>query len=315
MTKFLLNESHANALVREGSVWLATLLTPGKGSSGTYGEDVIKRDAATTWPAGAKLFFKHPTEENFQRDPRDQWGYLTEAADGSSGSAKGKVAVLPHWQAVVDSLGEAGQANLSIWAMGESDSAGNITGLFPDIQNGIDMVAYPGRPGSALTQKMFESARAASGIRTESNPLEDDRKETKMTPEQEAKLDKLAALFESFVAESKIAAENAAKDAKDADAVKAEAETARVATIAALESIREANLPEALTANLVATVEAGRTDVAALIETAVKTVEDIKKQLGESASPEPRSRGRFVQETAEDKGRSDEFETLMGGGE
>jgi hypothetical protein len=211
---------------------------------------------------------------------------------------------LPHWEAFVEAVAPHG--GLSIYAMGEADIDGNVTALLPDRQNSVDLVAYPGRPGSGLTQK-FEAARALD-LAERTATLAGEKKETKMTPEQEALLRETNVLLKSFVAESKEAAEKLAKEAVDVNAVKAEAATERKAIVAALKLVNEADLPAPLRDSLVATVENGTTDVAPLLESAKATVKAITESLAEKPT-----RGFVVSESAVDSKAVSDWASLVGG--
>lgn len=215
----LLHESTSASLERKGNIWEAVGITPGTGSSGTYAESMLAEFAATAFPKGTKHWFNHPSEDKPDRDKRDQWGVSVEDASYRPGvGVVTKIRVLEHWRPVVESLAEAGEADLSVWVMGESDDEGNVTALHPDRQNAIDLVGYPGRPGSALTNKLLESARAASGITPPAASAEDQRKKENMEKWEEAIAD-IRTLVTSSITESK-AAIKAAEDAK----IKAEAD-------------------------------------------------------------------------------------------
>lgn len=162
----LIHESLTTVLERSASTgrWKATLITPGKGSSGFYGEAMLRENTDVFNGLPVKNYFMHPKEPGAQRDPRDQWGYL------EPGTAKyeeglgvtAEINVLEHWRPVVESLAKAGQAPLSVYMSAEKDSEGNITALYPHVKNSVDLVDYPGRPGSALTEQLLESARAGA---------------------------------------------------------------------------------------------------------------------------------------------------------
>lgn len=304
-TRKLLHESGAAALKREGANWLATLVTPGQGSSGFYDEAMLARDAPTTFPAGTKLFFKHPESDTEQRDPRDQWGFLGEDAFYESGAGvRGKIQVLEHWKPVVNALGEAGQASLSIYAMGESDEDGNVTQLLPDVQNSIDMVAYPGRPGSGLTEKMFESARAASSKTPDAASAQvHQKKEGNMEEELKALkalVESLVTQFAAFVTESKAAAKADAVAEANADVIEKAVEEALSTYDEKVAAIDAADLLASQVESLRAAARAGQ-DVAPLIESAKKVVDEAKATLTESAS---HGYGRVV----EGAGADDDFQ-------
>jgi hypothetical protein len=224
MGKKLLHESTATPLKREGGRWKATLLTPGQGSSAFYSEEAL-RSSVDAFGNGTKNFFKHPEKPGDQRDPRDQWGVIPESVSYEDGvGIVAEIEILPHWKAVIDSLAEAGQASLSIWAMGETDEEGNLLALSPDVQNTVDLVAFPGRPGSGLTEKMYESAIAFSETDTGVTSAQEE-KEGNMEKVLEA-IAALDAKFVAFVTESLAAATANVKAEADADAVEKAVESA-----------------------------------------------------------------------------------------
>lgn len=303
MTAKLLTESNTTPLAKSGARFRAVLITPGQGSSGTYSESVLRRDAQIAFPPGTLAFADHPTEANPSRSIKDIVGVYPEGGRYEEGvGIVSELEPLPHWAPFVEAVAPHG--GLSIYAMGESDLDGNITALLPDRQNSVDLVAYPGRPGSGLTQ-MFEAARAVD-LAERTATLAGEKKETKMTPEQEALLREALTVLKSFVAESKEAAEKLAKESVDIDAVKAEAATERKNVVAALELVNEADLPAPLRKNLVSAIEDGRNDVAPLIESAKEIV---------TAIEDSKPRGFVLREstpTDNTKAKSD-WTTLIGG--
>ena len=293
MAKKLLHESSATPLTRKGSQWRAVYITPGEGSSGKYAAEMLSEFGGVAFPKGTKHFFKHPDNPGDQRDPRDQWGVTAEDAAFVEGEGTvGLIDVLPHWKDVVDSLAEAGQASLSIWAMGETDDEGNVLSLSADTSNTVDMVAFPGRPGSGLTTKMYESARALSDkARVEASA----EKQENGKPMEE-KLDKLIALFGTFVTESKTAAEAAVKAEADADAPEKVAAAAVEAYRVADKAITTAGLLESQVESLRTAAIAGA-DVAPLIESAKKIVAEFAALAESQAAP---AGGRVVESGASD---------------
>lgn len=288
MTQILLDESAGTLTAREGGKWAAVLLTAGRGSSGTYGEAVLERDAATAFPKGMKLWFGHPKEGEGagDRDPRDQWGVLDENAEYVPGEGvTGKIRILPHWKDVVESLGD--QASLSIYAMGESDDQGNITKLAESPVNSVDIVSYPGRPGSGLKQKL-EAARAASTDPAVTSAA--GYKEESMDEVLKA-IEALTALLGDHLKEQKEAAEKAAKAEADASVEQQDVAEAVKKAVASVEAVKAAALLPSLEKALIEAAEAGQ-DVTAGIESA-------KALMAEAnAAVKPTAPQRYVHEAA-----------------
>jgi hypothetical protein len=277
MTMKLLTESTSTPLAQAGKRFKAVLITPGQGSSGKYSESLLQRDGAKAFPPGTKAFADHPDPENPRRSVKEMIGVYPEGAKFEPGvGLVSELEPFPHWADFVEAL--APHAGLSIYAMGDSDIDGNITALLEDTQNSVDLVAYPGRPGSGL-KEMYEAA-ATRSLAERTATLAGEKKETKMTPEQEALLKEALDAFKSFVAESKDAAEKLAKEATP-EALLTATEDARKATAAAVKAVYEADLPKPVTENLVAAAEKG-IDVAPLIESAKETVAAIAESLTET---------------------------------
>lgn len=283
MARTLLNESNSTLRPGDGKRWKATLITPGQGSSGNYHESVLSRDAAVAFPAGTKLFFNHPAkgESAGSRDARDQWGFLPEDAYYEAGvGIVGEPEVLPHAREIVESLGT--QAALSVWVMGESDTDGNVTALEANVTNSVDIVAYPGRPGSGLTKKMYEAFMEAS--ETPGVTSAQEKKEGLMDKEILEALTALKVSFDTFVTESKAAPVEAPKAEADADAVEdavtsaVEAYDSKVKEINATEGLLPAQVEDLLTA------AKGGADVTPLIEKAKELADQAKKHFVENAT-------------------------------
>ena len=251
-TECLVQEMGGAMRAREGGKWQATLITPGKGSSGVYTEEMLAETGSTAFPKGTKLWFKHPKDDEGagERDPRDQWGYLEEDAEYVAGEGLvGKIKVLPHWKEVVDSLGE--QASLSIYASGLRDEAGAVT-LEAAVTNSIDIVSYPGRAGSGLKKKL-EAARSASTDRSAASADDTNNQEESVDKKEveeivtEALSKALTPINEFITAEAarRQAEEEAAGEAPSAaEAVKAAVKSAEAVKAAKLLPSQEEALLE-----------------------------------------------------------------------
>ena len=157
-------QEQATAPTKVGNNWRAILITPGKGSSGTYTESMLKEYGPQAFPKGTHSYVDHPRDEDDVRSPKNLMGVLAEDAYYEAGvGLVAELTVMPHWKEFVESV--APHTGLSIYAMGEGvydDKTDELVveNLVPHMQNSVDLVAYPGRPGSKLSDKLYEAARA-----------------------------------------------------------------------------------------------------------------------------------------------------------
>jgi hypothetical protein len=158
----LLTES-SSAPQKVGNRWRAVLITPGKGSSGIYTEETLRKSGPTAFKKGTHSYVDHPREEGDVRSPKNLIGVLSEDARYEDGvGLVAELEIMPHWKEFVEAV--APHTGLSIYAMGEGgyNDAGEIVveSLVPHTQNSVDLVSYPGRPGSKLADKLYEAAIA-----------------------------------------------------------------------------------------------------------------------------------------------------------
>lgn len=272
--------------------WRAVFLTEGQGSSGNWLRETIERDGPAALPKGSRCFVTHNRLENGEPDPFRMWGVLAEDAryDGS-GNLVGEIDILPSWIDRVEEV--APHTALSVYLMGESDDEGNITKIFQDVQNGVDMVVHPGREGSSLVEKLYESATAGSNGHPGTRQVEN--KENKMDKETlEAAL--AAANKPLLDALTTLVTEKKAAEAADAqvEADKAAGTSAVEAYDAKVKAIAEADLPEAVAESLRAEAKTGA-DIEARIESAKAMKAAIEADLRESAEEQG---GRILGEAA-----------------
>lgn len=157
----VIQESSSTLRKADNATWKITLITPGKGSSGIYSEEMLRSTAASAFPAGTHSYVDH-LKENESRNPRDLLGVLAEAATYEEGvGVVGKLKVFPHYSEFVDSV--AAHTGMSIYAAseGHKDEQGDyiVEALVPNVFNSIDLVSYAGR-GGEITERLLESARA-----------------------------------------------------------------------------------------------------------------------------------------------------------
>ena len=183
----LLTES-SSAPVKSGNNWRAVLITPGKGSSGVYTEEMLKEYGPDAFRKGTHSYVDHPRDESDIRSPKNLIGVLAEDARYEDGvGLVAELNVMPHWKEFVEAV--APHTGLSIYAMGEGnyndDGDVVVENLVPHVQNSVDLVSYPGRPGSKLADKLYEAAMAMVSSESYHTDDEDEKKKKKRKAEAE----------------------------------------------------------------------------------------------------------------------------------
>ena len=157
-------QEQATAPTKVGNKWRAILITPGKGSSGVYPEAMLREYGPSAFPKGTHSYVDHPNHDEEIRSPKNLMGVLSEDAYYEDGvGLVAELQVMPHWKEFVESV--APHTGLSIYAMGEGEYDDEedeivVESLIANAQNSVDLVSYPGRPGSKLADKLYEAARA-----------------------------------------------------------------------------------------------------------------------------------------------------------
>jgi hypothetical protein len=179
----LLTES-GSAPVKSGNLWRAVLITPGKGASGIYTEQMLKESGPKAFTKGTHSYVDHPRDEEEVRSPKNLIGVLAEDAHYEDGvGLVAELSIMPHWKEFVEAV--APHTGLSIYAMGEGDYNEDgevvVENLMPHVQNSVDLVSYPGRSGSKLAQKLYEAAISMTS--SESYHTDDEKKKRKKEAE------------------------------------------------------------------------------------------------------------------------------------
>lgn len=156
----ILHESSTTLQDTSAAKWKAVLITPGQGSSGFYSEAVLQRDGGRAFPSGTHSYIDHPRDGE-SRSAKNLFGVLTEDAHFEPGvGLVATLAVLPHWQAFSEAV--APHVGLSIYASAErtrgADGTYVVESILPDRSNTVDVVGFPGRPGSGLKHPVDEAA-------------------------------------------------------------------------------------------------------------------------------------------------------------
>ena len=277
----LLTES-GSAPVKSGDRWKAVLITPGKGSSGVYTEAMLMEHGPLAFPKGTHSYVDHPVSEGEIRSPKNLMGVLAEDARFEEGvGLVAEIEVMPHWKEFVEAV--APHTGLSIYAMGEGRYEEDelvVESLIPHVQNSVDLVSYPGRPGSKLADKLYEAAiamvaseedvAAADAVVTVNNEKEGySDMELKELSDQIAELPNLVA---AAVAEAL------------ASSGEAEAEVEGPSVEAVAEALVAADLPEVSRKAVYESIKAGR-DLTEAIEAQKAFVESVKSHFKEESAP------------------------------
>ena len=276
----LLCETSAVPLAKTGKLWKAICITPGKGSSGTYSEELLREFGPSAFPKGTHSYVDHPSAAEPGRSPKNLMGVLAEDAYYEDGvGVVANLEILPHWKEFVEAV--APHTGLSIYAMGESDADGNVTMLESAVDNSVDLVSYAGR-GGALSEKLYESAVSHSAPKDSTEASVDVRKENQVDVKEMQ--DALAESNKALIAALLEALKPAAPAVDEVDyAAAAEAVVAEKLTATARKNIFEAlangkSLEDALSVEKAAAAE--------------------YKALYESQNVEPIVSGRIVEGAA-----------------
>lgn len=265
--------------------WRAVLITPGKGSSGLYTESMLRESGPVAFPKGTHSYVDHPVNEGEIRSPKNLMGVLAEDARYEEGvGLVAEIEVMPHWREFVEAV--APHTGLSIYAMGNGsvneDGDVVIESLVPNTQNSVDLVSYPGRPGSGLAEKLYESAIAfAMSESANGTAAETAAATTPNMEEGNSNMEEIKEMLESAIAEL-----NARFDALAetlTPAVETE-ETEELDVAAVAEAMVAAGLPEVSRKAVYESLRNGG-DLAEAIESQKAFVESVKSHLQETAAP------------------------------
>lgn len=273
--RILLKETTPVAPVKKGNRWRVIAARPGQGSSGFYSEDLLREQGPVALAPGAQSFINH----DYDRNPKDMIGTFPDGFywDEDEKALVGELEVFSHWKSFVEEV--APHVGMSLFAAGEVDGDGNVTALFPDRQNGVDLVSRPGLIGSGIAEKLYESAVAASDEPGVNAAQERKEMMEKQIEELTALVGTLATKLDSVLSAQVAEAEQSAQVEVDEAAV-AEALDAFESRVALINA--EETLLPSQRVSLIAEAKRG-TDIAPLIESAKAVVKEAAEALGADA--------------------------------
>jgi hypothetical protein len=295
-----LRESVSAEPVKKGKRWLVTLAVPGQGNSGYYSPEVLESYGPVAIAPKTKAYWGHADPQD--RDARDALGKYPEGAFWNAEEQKLQAYLEPYprWDPIIEEMGSDLELSMCILD-GEKDGDGNVLRMGYHRANTVDAVAFAGLSGSGLLEQV-ESLAESLTLR-ETSAREAQEKEGKKVDE---KLDKLIALFESFIGESKAKAKDEAQVVADEAAAKVAATAAVEAyasNIALVEAARETLLPS----QVASLQESARTsDVAsftASVDSAKKVAEEAKSAVLTESVSAGRDFGTKKFESAADLGK------------
>jgi hypothetical protein len=177
------------AVSRDG-VMRVKVIAPGWGSSGYYGEEMLRRDGPTVFPKGTKMYADHPTasgEKDLpERSIKDIAATTTEPVTWENDARHGpglyaKAKVIDTWKPAIEAL--SGTIGCSIRALGvgkQGEVEGRKGTIVERLTQGrsIDFVTEAGAGGKPIS--LAESARSRA---TEGNDMADEKELTEARAE------------------------------------------------------------------------------------------------------------------------------------
>jgi len=316
----LLTES-SSAPQKVGNRWRAVLITPGKGSSGIYTEETLRNFGPGAFIKGTHSYVDHPRSEEDIRSPKNLIGVLAEDAYYEEGvGLVAELDIMPHWKEFVEAV--APHTGLSIYAMGEGnyndDGEVVVESLVPHTQNSVDLVSYPGRPGSKLADKLYEAAVAmiAAEENTEENEPEEGEEASVPMDGENGTAATSAAATESYKKEENMELKELSDQLAElpnlvaaavAEALAPAVETEEEVDIAAVaEAMVAADLPEVSRKAVYESLRAGG-DLAEAIESQKAFVESVKSHFKEAADAAPKAEETVIVNTQEKAPRLSEI--------
>lgn len=253
-----------------------TILTPGLGATAYYSESVIAKDAPKAFPKHTHVYLSHQRGEGGEPDPGRLLGSLVEDTTirESDGAAVNRFKPIRKYAEFVEDVHKI--VGLSIAARGSSH-IGMVEGkqvriadsIDYHIANTVDMVSYPGRPGSGFVESAFAQSKDVHPEPSAAGEMKEGI-EMAITEEQFAELTesvtKLTTLVESALPKVP-APEDEAKKLDVASAVKA----TRI--------VESAEVSEDLKTKLIEGIEAGNYEVEAAIAEHTALRESITNEL------------------------------------
>lgn len=279
MTSKTLTES-SEKLVASNGVYKSILITPGKGSSGFYSEEMLRTFGPEAFPKGTHSYLNHLDEGEY-RSPSQLMAVLTEDAYYEDGvGLVANIRPMKHWADFVEEVAPYVGMSISAQGTGEASEIDGeqvfvVESLLPDVMNTVDFVSYAGR-GGKIAEQLAEQALNKSTHTDPSAGTGKKGNEIMATLEENASA--LAEAAGKIVSAQEAAAVAAVSEAETAEKV---AEAIKNA-VAATRKVAEAGLSNTLSDKLYAQIEAGDFSVEEKLTEYEEIRSEVKEQLEES---------------------------------
>lgn len=283
MTKQLLHESSSTLVENTGKgTYKVLLITPGRGSSGIYSEEMLRAYGPEAFPAGSHSYIDH-LGEGEQRSTLKMIGVYENDAywDDELGGLVSDLKPFSHFKQFVEEV--APHAGFSISAQGNGEMITEDSGekifrvdeLLPDITNSVDLVSYAGR-GGRLVESLLQEALTNSAQSESSAGTGKEGKEDMATLEE--RFIALAEKFDGFVSAQEAAA---TAEVTEEQIVERIAEAVKLA-VAATRKVAEAGLGDKTSEKLYAQIEEGNFDIDERLTELAEIRAEVTESLQES---------------------------------
>ena len=263
------------AMASDGS-YPVVILTPGLGTTAYYSEAVIKRDAPSAFPKGTHVYLTHQRGPGGEPDTGRLLGFLIEDTTirDTDGAALNRFKpIRKHAEFVEDvhkgvglSIAAAGTATMG---MMEGKQVRIAQSIDKHIANTVDLVSYPGRPGSGFIESAFAKFEENVHPDPADGPPQNGNKMAELTEETlkgfTESMTALVTLVESRLPAAPVVATPEVKDAAED----------RKAAVEATRIVESAEIPKELKDKLVESIADGNYEVQAEVDNYVALRESI----------------------------------------
>ncbi len=287
MTTLLHESSSTLVETADKDTYKVLLITPGRGSSGLYSEDMLRTYGPEAFPAGSHSYIDH-LGEGEQRSTLKMIGVYEKDAywDDELGGLVSDLKPFSHFKQFVKEV--APHAGFSISASGngeivemEGESVFRVDELLPDVMNSVDLVSYAGR-GGRLVESLLQEALQRSTHSESSAGTEKKDNENMATLEEVAAT---VATLDANVTKIVSAQEAAATAEVTEEQIEGRVAEAVKAAVAATRKVAEASLSESIAEKLYAQIESGNFAVEERLDELAEIRNEVTESLKESFLP------------------------------